>query len=255
MSEIGSRHKTRSPRAPDIAFPEALRLARLIHDAEGTHPLTEEVASKLIGHSTATGASRAKLAALKRYGLLEKHESDLRVTSDARHLLLLEEGCVEWRERAVRAAMSPQIFQQMRALFAENGPLPSADNMQRQVQLKLGFSPAGARTVVPAFRDTLQFVEQNSLDDEADLENIPPNIEPVATATGGSSASPSNPYSPPGASGHSHSADDWEAVFQLGGGVKVSLRSEVELSPKQLRKLAKVIELTAQFEEDEDDDE
>jgi hypothetical protein len=79
-----ARANHRSPNYPRLAFDTALEKARIVYDRHQKHSVSREAIAQALGYTTFNnGASKAVIAALKYYGLLEPAGDGLCVSSDA----------------------------------------------------------------------------------------------------------------------------------------------------------------------------
>lgn len=172
--------KLRSPNYPSITLESALAKIKKVYDAEHTHPAAREVVAKALGYNTLNGTSLSLLAALTRYGLLEKAGKDgLKVSADAVSALELDEGHPTRTEALGRLAFSPALFAELQEKFGKE--LPSDVNLKHYLIQQKGFLPKAADEVIRIYRENLELV---SVDEEEydgggtpNNKEIPPVIE------------------------------------------------------------------------------
>lgn len=146
--------RVRSPNYPQLSLSEAIARVEKVFAAENMHPAPKEVVIKHLGYSSVNGASLGALSALMKYGLLERHGPDYRVSDQA--LLILHPTSPEEKAAAIRkAATEPSLFSEMMENF--KGVLPSDDNL-RSYLIRRGFAQSAVSGVISALRDTMQLV-------------------------------------------------------------------------------------------------
>jgi len=107
-----------------------------------------------MGYGALSGAARTALSALRKYGLLEDHGDNVRVSDLAIKILVQPEGSEE-RIAAIRtAAFKPEIIKE---LATSHGHMPN-DLLRAHLISERKFSEAGADQFILALRDTLALV-------------------------------------------------------------------------------------------------
>jgi hypothetical protein len=149
-------NKTRSPNYPAIGLGEAIQRLRRIYDTQRRYPATREILVKLMGYGTLNGASATVVSALSKYGLLEGHGDQLRVSEMGQDLVLHRKGDQEYTEALRTAAFMPAFFQELRGQYPEG--LPS-EHALRATLIKRGFNPKAIDGAVRAYRDTIEFLD------------------------------------------------------------------------------------------------
>jgi hypothetical protein len=146
----GTSPKHRSPNFPAVGFPEALERVRTIFDKERQHAHDPKIAARHLGFSW-TGTSKGLIAAAKQYGLLEQQGTDVRVTDDAKAILVHPEGSVEGQAIKARMALKPKLFQEVWERFGPD--LPSDETLVAKLQMDWDLaSEEAARRFLAAFR-------------------------------------------------------------------------------------------------------
>jgi hypothetical protein len=143
----------RSPNYPAIGLTDAIRLARVLWQREQRASVAPEVAVVHFGYQGLNGPSRSKLSALRKYGLLEDGKNGVLLTERALTILHSGEDSPAYRSAVANAASTPELF----AELLENMPNASEQNIGSYLKVKRGFSDAGAKIAIAAFRDTLAF--------------------------------------------------------------------------------------------------
>lgn len=173
MSTTPASSKTRSPNYPAIALPEAIGRTRTIYEKQQTYPATREIIARLMGYGGLNGASAIVVSALSKYGLIEGHGENLRVSSLGQDLVLHRRGEEEY-ERALRtAAFMPTFFRELRDQYPHG--LPSEHSL-RATLIKGGFNAKSVDGAVRAYRETLEFLE-------SELQGSPATAPETQTAT------------------------------------------------------------------------
>jgi hypothetical protein len=154
----------RSPNYPSISLPEAIALTKKIFDAERQALMTHEVAAGAMGYTALHGPARRKVAALRKYGLLDASGTNVRVSSHA--MAILHPKTDAEKAAAIRnAALRPELYQE---LAAETG---ASDANLKATLIRRGFLPDSAAKAVASFRASMSLVTSESAGyDDADEE-------------------------------------------------------------------------------------
>jgi len=176
-----SSHKDRSPNYPAISFTDALERAKKIWDQEQRHPVSPEIAAQHMGYKKLTGTSYPVIAALKRYGLVEKTKKDIRVSEDAHFVFVHPEGHPDREEVVRRLAMLPELFNEVIAEFP--GGLPSDVNLRAKLRTKWHFASEGAAdTFIRSLRESVRIRDSGVAKSDASVKNTgEPIKEPTVT--------------------------------------------------------------------------
>ncbi|MBV9469181.1 MAG: hypothetical protein JO316_10275 [Abitibacteriaceae bacterium] len=150
---------TRSPNYPQISFADALERIQRIYQKEHTHPTKDDVLAADLGYKSLNGASAGVVSALRKYGLLEATKEGSRVSRDAIAIMELPPGEPERAEALRRAAFAPVLFAELRDKYGDR--LPS-DSSLRYLLLQKKFHPRTADEVIRNYRDTLEFIAQET---------------------------------------------------------------------------------------------
>lgn len=148
--------KTRSPNYPSIGLEEAIGRVKLIYDSQGRHPTTRAVMARLMGYSSLNGASVSTVSALAKYGLIEGHGENLRVSEIGQDVVLHRKGDTEYSSALRNAAAMPAFFRELRDQYPDG--LPS-EHALKAALIKRGFNPSAIDGALRAYRDTVAFVE------------------------------------------------------------------------------------------------
>lgn len=147
--------KQRSPNYPAISLRDAVEAVRAIYDKEKKTQVSGEVLAKALGYSSLSGNARVKIAALKKYGLLEGDERKGMRVSDLAVRILYPHSDEDRQQSLRNAAFRPETFSTLFADFSD----ASDEAMRSHLINKLDFSPLGAKQLIAAFRDTVDFSE------------------------------------------------------------------------------------------------
>lgn len=142
----------RSPNYPAISLPEAINLVTKLHQREGRSPVDAERAALALGYNSLSGASRTKLSGLRKFELVEDTGNGIRV-SDLTMAILHPDSPDEKRSALHQAATAPALFRDLAEL-----PGASDENLISRL-VRQGFTEAGAKLAVTAFRKTMSLVK------------------------------------------------------------------------------------------------
>jgi hypothetical protein len=149
---------------------------------EHTHKTDKEAVAKGLGYTSLNGASLGIIGTLRQYGLLQEEGDGLRVSPDVMALTMLPKGEPERIEAVQRAAYTPRLFSELRETYGET--LPS-DTSLRYALIKKGYTEKAANEVIRVYRDTLEFVSEETagytdadIEDQQEVE--PPMTQPTA---------------------------------------------------------------------------
>jgi hypothetical protein len=151
--------KARSPSYPVIGLKEAVERVGAVYARDYQNPIPRAVAVQHMGYNSLNGKSLGVLSALSKFGLIEGRGDDTRVTDLAVSVIAHPAGSQE-RALAIRSAASnPGLFSELDARF-QGGR--ASDQAIRSYLLTMKFIPPAADIAVRAYRETKQFVEEES---------------------------------------------------------------------------------------------
>jgi hypothetical protein len=241
--------KQRSPNYPSFGLSDAVDAVKLIHEKEKRTAVPAAVVAKALGYNSLSGPARVKIAALKKYGLLEGDDrSGLKVSELTLHILFPASGEAE-NEAKREAALKPELFQDLYASFREG----SDEAIRSHLITKLGFAPAGAKQALAAFRDTLSF---------SGIDNSSYNASSMSDKQQAANSNSSRPSAsgfdfsgffrgPAGANG---TANAWTWTLSIPRNVKAELRIAGEVTKADIGRLKKQIEfLETSFDEESEE--
>src|SRR5437867_4237213 len=150
--------KKRSPNYPAIGLRETIELAQRMWAKEHDTAVPMEVAAKALGYKGLSGPARTKLSALKKYGLLDERRDGVKLSDLAMRILHSPSGSDDYRRAVAEAAFTPELFRELR----DTHPNASDDALKSHLIIKKGFSDAGARHAITAFRDVTTLADKAS---------------------------------------------------------------------------------------------
>jgi hypothetical protein len=157
MSATPTRSKrTRSPNYPAISLVDAIGRLKAIYETQRQYPATREVLVKLMGYGSLNGASSTVVSALSKYGLLEGHGENLRVSDLGQDLVLHRKGDPEYTRALQTAAFMPGFFQELHDQYTDGLP---GEHSLRATLVKRGFNPKAIDSAVRAYRETMEFLD------------------------------------------------------------------------------------------------
>jgi hypothetical protein len=149
--------KQRSPNYPAMGLRDAVEAVRVIHDKEKKTAVSGEVVAKALGYAGLSGPSRTKIAALKKFGLLDGDERNGLRVSDLAVRILYPSGASDQIASLQEAALKPELFQTLYSEFRDG----SDEAIRSHLVNRMDFSPPGAKQAIAAFRDTYSFAGLN----------------------------------------------------------------------------------------------
>ena len=174
---------TRSPKNPGITFSEALERARQVYSVEHRNPMNSEIIAEHMGYRGITGTSLRAISSLRQYGFIEGRGEESRISEDAITIFADEEArSVEWAEAMQRGVEKPPLFQTIRDAFPS---VPSQANLRGFLE-KRGFTRKAADKAAVIYRDSTQFVDQETADiigmDNRDATDFEDNVAQLPSA-------------------------------------------------------------------------
>lgn len=141
----------RSPNYPAVGLGQAVQMAQALWNKEQRGIVLPEVAVQHWGYKGMNGPARTKLSALRKFGLVEDAGNGIRLTDRA---LAIIHRSSDYEKAVEDATWAPEIFGEVAQSEVGDG---SDQNLLAYLKAKKGFSEAGARQFVEAYRDTLAF--------------------------------------------------------------------------------------------------
>jgi hypothetical protein len=161
-----------------ISLPEAIEKVRSIYQQQGKAAFDDEVAVKLMGYKSLSGASRSVLGALRAYGLL-KGKGDSLTVSDEALTIIVDENADDQSERAealTAAIRHNKVFDELFSRFSDEGSVLSISSY---LQKNYNFKPQVAQKVAQNYKDSVAIVDviDEGYDEGDDEDNPPPPPE------------------------------------------------------------------------------
>ncbi len=232
--------KLRSPNYPAISLPEAVSEIQKIWDEEKRTPVPADVLSKAMGYTSLSGPVRTKVAALRKYGLLEQQGLLYKLSDSALHILHAED--MSERQQALQAAaLRPELFRELHASHSE-----ASDNaLKSHLILHKKFSDAGARQFIKAFRETMSLANPS----KAGYDGAQGADNSEAMTTSGTQEHPRGAAQTQG--GSAGAANNWTWTLSIPRNVRAELKIAGDVTRDDVRRLKQQIEfLEESFEEE-----
>ena len=166
--------RIRSPNYPAISLADAVERLTKLSGEIGTHSAPRDVVLKAMGYSGANGTSLTALAALRKYGLLQREGEDFKIAE--RGLMYLHPQGDE-RSRAIHdAAAEPKLFAELNEQFSGGN---AGDELVRSFLLRKGFTPSAASTALLNYRETIALVERECGAYDEDPDEFDDGLAPM----------------------------------------------------------------------------
>ncbi len=164
--------KRKSPRYPSLNLEDALIKAIQFYDANHLHPVANDAAAQSMGYAGANnGASLSTLAALKYYGLVDRVGNGKLAASKELEIFKYAPNSSERSKLLQKWLLSPRVFEELHNKYSDQ--LPS-DAAIKYDLIQMGFLPDKAEICVKTYRDSVAFVQSETL--------ASPDTESPATA-------------------------------------------------------------------------
>ena len=181
----------RSPNYPAVGLGEAVNLAQAVWGREKRSYAAGSVVVQAWGYAGLSGNARTKLAALRKYGLLEENGGgDFRLSERALHILHQQPDSPERLTALREAALSPDLFAELQMTYGQS----SNEAIRSYLMTKKGFSDTGADACIEAFRDTQDIAKLNDMEMATVIPppsaqgTLPPSISSSARSVAPSTA-------------------------------------------------------------------
>jgi hypothetical protein len=158
--EVIDMANTRSPNYPAIGLREAVESVGRLYQKERRTAVPADVAAGAMGYKGLSGPSRSRLAALKKYGLIEESKGQVRVSDLAVNILEWSEGDEMYQKCVWEAANEPDLFRELYQTHLH----ASDDALRAYLVAQKGFSHRGAKQFIQAFRETISFAKLRESD-------------------------------------------------------------------------------------------
>lgn len=167
---------TRRPHSPDypsVGLKEAISRCKRLFDTVQMRPVSRELVSAGLGFNKMHGGAMSVMAALRKYGLLNKVGENLALTELAQ-TILLPKSEAEGVNASKEAALKPDLFMELHETF---GPVVKDETLVINHLLRKSFLPEAAKKALEAYKETAQYLintelaGQNSNDYNAPASN------------------------------------------------------------------------------------
>jgi hypothetical protein len=167
----------RSPKSPKFTVEVAIETTKRLLDKIGRSAVNPETAVNALGYSSMNGASLTTLGALSHYGLVERENSEVRVSALAFKILHPVNASV--KDAAVKeAALTPKAF----AMIHEKWPDLGEGSLTNTL-IHAGFTPDGAKRAASVYKANVNLAKldapSNSGDEQSELSNDKPSGVPT----------------------------------------------------------------------------
>lgn len=153
--------RTRSPAYPAIALPQAVELLGVIFRSFQSHAAPVEAIGEAVGMKAGGSSLNVRLAALKKYGLIEESEGPkgagktYRISALGKDLVVLPQASAEHAEALRKAALMPVIYE---SLWTRFGPELPADSLIRSYLVRdRNFNAHQVDSMIADFRSTVEY--------------------------------------------------------------------------------------------------
>jgi len=153
--------RTRSPSYPAIGLPQAVDMLGVIFRSFQSHAAPVEALGEALGMKAGGSSLNVRLAALKKYGLIEEVEGpkreakSYRITALGKDLAVLPQSSPEHSEALRKAALMPVIYE---ALWTRFGPELPADSLIRSYLVRdRNFNAHQVDGMIADFRSTVEY--------------------------------------------------------------------------------------------------
>jgi hypothetical protein len=150
--------RVRSPNYPAMSLVEAVQQIHKLFGKIGQHPAPRDAVATSMGYSGLHGASATAISALIKYGLLERVGEDYKLSELAMKIIAPHNQGEKAHALEV-ASQSPALFAELFGHF--QGDVPG-DGLLRSYLLRKGFAQAAVRSVIAAYRETMELVDRES---------------------------------------------------------------------------------------------
>lgn len=185
MNEKEQKIIQRSPGYPAVDLQTAIEKTKVLYSKINKSIVHADSILEAIGYSRTGGAGKLVLAAMRKYGLIEykgkKDNLKGKITELGLDIILDErEGSTQRRNAIKRAALSPELFNEMFEYY--DGSIPDNASLIYHLTRERNFSDTGAKKFIEHFRSTIEFAElqkndiiSDSQEDRDDSNDKPSN--------------------------------------------------------------------------------
>jgi len=147
--------KMRSPNYPQFSLPESVEFVKQLWNKEKTTSVPGLVVAKALGYSSESGNSKAKIASMKKYGLVEGANGSIKVSRLAMRVI---HQALDHPDRAAaikEAALKPDLFSDL----AQTHIHASEEAIRSYLMVNKEFGDSGAKQCAEAFRATMTWAK------------------------------------------------------------------------------------------------
>lgn len=180
MSETqspGKARRIRSPGYPSIGLERAVSFAVKFYRKERREPVNRKVAATAFGYGMESQVGQRAVSALMKYGLLDKHKQDVRLTERALDIVLAQDPSDEKRLAALREAIrAPSIH---RELLDRWDRLPSDDSIRYYLLRERGFNEQAVDSFISQLRNSIAYAgagAEEPVAEETSEEEVEPEV-------------------------------------------------------------------------------
>ena len=237
----------RSPSYPQMGLTRCIDLVGKLYEGIHRGSVGNSEAQQIMGFAPKSGSGLAALSALKRFGLIEGRDPQLRVTDLG--MKVLEPMNERERTFALReAALRPPLFQEVHDAFG--GKLPADSAIRAKLVREKAFTSAGADAFIRSYKDTIGYLagskEDSFADDETEADQISGQRDrtPDRGGTEARAQTPS-PTPNPQVARPSFGPSDEVLSLRLSPETRVDVLFHGSVSRGNILKLAKLLEVMA----------
>ncbi len=150
--------RARSPNYPQIGLSSALDLTRRLWSASGKSAVSKAEIAAAWSYKGVSGPVRARIGALRHYGLMAKEKGGLKLSGLAVVLMAHPEDSSEYQEALRRAGSNPTFFK----TILKTRPTAKDNTLRAYLIANEGFSERGAKQFIEAYRDTVKIAQLDS---------------------------------------------------------------------------------------------
>lgn len=243
-----AQQKQRSPNYPQMGFPQVLAMGRKIYDKNGVHPVPDQAIAIALDHTSLNGASKAKISALKKFGVLAPAGDQSKISPEAMTIFEMGEHDPEAMSLSKSLALRPVAF---KALYELYGLKPPADAGIRLHLIKSGFTSEAADQLIKVYRETLNYVLNINAREGASVKiERSPVVDNEASKQNSVGASTEKQHSPVDSQPSSNNATSRDVQadkilrFQISADCEAEMRFSGVITQEGVLKLTKLLELS-----------
>jgi hypothetical protein len=242
----------RSPKYPLITITDALAKAKVIYQYEKKAKTTAAVVLGHLGYKNATGLAARVLSALQQYGLLDKSDSQYRISEQAFKIFNLTEDDPE-RARLMReAALKPALFKELLSKYPDD--LPSDATLKSYLVIHKDFNENSVESFFKVFKGAIDLAKpytEGYTSAELHGDQDPPEVQDIQTPSLNrlGQKQPPPPVIPVGHKDFPlYLSQSQKAVLYIPASIS---RKDYELLKKQIEHSLSIIEATSLLSEDD----